>query len=982
MAIRIYALAKELDIDNKKLVDICTRAGITGKGSALAGLTDEEEARVRAAIAAGKAGKAERGAPARVSAGAPQRGIRREDYIAPGGTLPGSKVPVLPSKQDKPPLMRKKPEEAPPPRPQPVTEEASVAPPPVVAAPASVEPPSPSTPKAPEPLSPPAAPPVKPIAASAAKPPMGRVGPVPSLRPQRPRPAMPRPLDKLLGKRDKEGKSGEKKPGERKPVERAAPGIHLAPLPTPSKSASRAKPKEPTPQKPDIRLPPDAIRAGKAGSKPLSEHIRKHEEKKKRDDLAAKKGPARAGAPGAGSGAAGPAELAGGKERPRRGGAKVAGTEEREEGPSLSALGGREQRQLKRKRTSPAKRGQGDEDEGGRSSSRRMHIQRKGTNTAAPRKGKVVVELPCTVRSFAEGTGISAGKILGKLLSLGITSNIAADLDAETAELLAAELGVEVELRREVSLEQKMLQTAEQIDPPEALRPRPPIVTVLGHVDHGKTSLLDRIIGLDVAAHEKGGITQHIRAYKVQQKDGGAVTFVDTPGHEAFTEMRARGANVTDVAVLVIAADDGVMPQTEEAISHAKAAGVPIVVALNKIDLPGLNIDRIYSQLAENQLLPSEWGGDTEVVKTSATKGTGIEELLGTLLTVAELHDYKANPDRPAQGTCLEAEMNEDRGVIAKILVQNGTLRPGDIVVCGGAYGRVKAMYDTLDPYKKYDEAGPSTPVNITGLNVAPGAGDRFYVMADISKARALADERLQEARQRELSGGRQHVTLETLFERLGEMDELQTLNIILRADVRGSIEAIRKEIGKLAHPEVQIRILQATVGGITEADVHLADASDAVIIGFNVVPDEKARVLADNRGVQIRRYDIIYQVADDLKAALEGMLRPEKQEKELGRVLVQQVFKISRIGVVAGCRVLAGTVTRDARMRVIRENRIIGDYAVDTLRREKDDAREVREGLECGVKLVGFNDVKEGDIFEAYKIEEVKRTFAESAAT
>jgi translation initiation factor IF-2 len=320
--------------------------------------------------------------------------------------------------------------------------------------------------------------------------------------------------------------------------------------------------------------------------------------------------------------------------------------------------------------------------------------------------------------------------------------------------------------------------------------------------------------------------------------------------------------------------------------------------------------------------------------------------------------------------------------VIAKILVQNGTLRPGDIVVCGGAYGRVKAMYDTLDPYKKYDEAGPSTPVNITGLNVAPGAGDRFYVMADISKARALADERLQEARQRELSGGRQHVTLETLFERLGEMDELQTLNIILRADVRGSIEAIRKEIGKLAHPEVQIRILQATVGGITEADVHLADASDAVIIGFNVVPDEKARVLADNRGVQIRRYDIIYQVADDLKAALEGMLRPEKQEKELGRVLVQQVFKISRIGVVAGCRVLAGTVTRDARMRVIRENRIIGDYAVDTLRREKDDAREVREGLECGVKLVGFNDVKEGDIFEAYKIEEVKRTFAESAAT
>ncbi len=459
-------------------------------------------------------------------------------------------------------------------------------------------------------------------------------------------------------------------------------------------------------------------------------------------------------------------------------------------------------------------------------------------------------------------------------------SNIAASLDAETAELLAVELGLEVEIRREVSLEQKMLETADQIDPPESLKPRPPIVTFLGHVDHGKTSLLDRIIGLDVAAHEKGGITQHIRAYKVD-KDGRGVTFVDTPGHEAFTEMRARGANVTDIAVLVVAADDGVMPQTEEAISHARAAGVPIVVALNKIDLPGVNIERIFGQLAENQLLPSEWGGETELVRTSATKGTGLDDLIVTLLTVAELQEYKANPDRPACGTCLESEMHEDRGVIAKLIVQNGTLRPGDILVCGGAYGRVKAMVDTLDPHQKYDEAGPSMPVNVTGLNVAPGAGDRFYVLPEISQARALADQRLQTARQRDLSGGREHVTLENLFERLSEMDDVQTLNIILRADVRGSIEAIRKELEKLAHhPEVQVRILQATVGGITEADVHLADASDAVIIGFNVVPDEKARSLAENRGVQIRRYDIIYQITDDLKLALEGMLRPRSARR------------------------------------------------------------------------------------------------------
>jgi translation initiation factor IF-2 len=512
-------------------------------------------------------------------------------------------------------------------------------------------------------------------------------------------------------------------------------------------------------------------------------------------------------------------------------------------------------------------------------------------------------------------------------------------------------------------------------DDPALLKPRPPIVTFLGHVDHGKTSLLDRILGLDVAAHEKGGITQHIRAYRVE-KEGRAVAFVDTPGHEAFTEMRARGANVTDIAVLVVAAEDGVMPQTEEAINHARAAGVPIVVALNKIDLPGANVQRAYEQLAANDLLPSEWGGETEVVKTSATTGQGIDDLIETLLTVAELHEYKSNPARPANGSCLEAEMHEGRGVVAKILVRNGTLHTGDIVVCGSAYGRVKAMYDTLIPDKKYEEVGPSTPVNVTGLHIAPDAGDRFYVLDDISKARELAEKRASEARQRDLSGGRPHVTLETLYERLGEERSVQTLNIILRADVRGSIEAIRKELEKLQHPEVQIKMLQAMVGGITEADVHLAHASDAIIIGFSVVPDEGARALAEKLGVQIRRYDIIYQITDELRAALEGMLKPERQEKELGRALVQQVFHISRIGSAAGCRVLVGTVQRDGRVRLIRESRVIGDYAIDSLKREKDDAREVREGFECGIKLAGYNDIKEGDILEAYKIEEIARTF------
>ncbi len=418
------------------------------------------------------------------------------------------------------------------------------------------------------------------------------------------------------------------------------------------------------------------------------------------------------------------------------------------------------------------------------------------------------------------------------------------------------------------------------------------------------------------------------------------------------------------------------MPQTEEAISHARAAEVPIVVALNKIDLPGANPQRTYEQLAANELLPSEWGGETEVVKTSAVTGEGIDKLIETLLTVAELREYKADPDRPACGTCLEAELHEGRGVVAKLLVRKGTLHNGDVIVCGSAFGRVKAMYDTLDLRQKHTEAGPSTPVNVTGLDLAPAAGDRFYVLPNITQARQLAEQRAAAARVRELGNVQPHVTLESLFERLGQESRVQTLNIILRADVRGSIEAIRKELSKLQHPEVQIKILQATVGGVSEADVHLAHASDAVIIGFSVVPDEGARQLADKLGVQIRRYDIIYQVTDDLKAALEGMLKPERQEKELGRALVQQVFHISRVGSVAGCRVLSGVVQRDARVRLIRESRVIGDYPVESLRREKDDAREVREGFECGIKLAGFNDVKEGDVMEAYKIEEIARTF------
>ena len=967
MAIRIYALAKQLKMDSKELVDICTRAGITGKGSALASLTDEEHATVNQFIDSMKTRG--RGAAPRGGDGGHAPAIRREDYIAPTGV--GTRVPVLAGRTaERPPLMRGRPLEAPPAALPPEPTEAAVETPveeialpqtPVeAAAPAgSTEPPPPPTITPTE---------EAPVAADEAP-------AVPSAPPiERPRPPLyDRPIRDLAG-RDRGKKLGDRdKPDRGK--ERASPTIRLAAVPIAPKSTKRSGPQEPAPQKPDIKLPLDAIRATRMGGKPLSEQLRKREEKRAAE---AKKGGPGAPAGPAAPGGIDPALLDSLLDAARGAGKKGkhgAAAEESEEG--AVTLGGREQRQLKRKKSAAGKRTRGDDDDdGGLGARRPKFIKRTGSSsTAAPRKGKVVVQLPCTIREFCEACGVPAKTVLGKLLQLGVMTNIAANLDPEMAELLAAELGLDVDVRQPVGLEDTVVASLdEREDAPELLQPRPPVITFLGHVDHGKTSLLDRILNLHVAAGEKGGITQHIRAYQIE-KDGRKIAFVDTPGHEAFTEMRARGANVTDIAVLVVAADDGVMPQTEEAISHVKAAGVPIVVALNKTDLPSANIDRAYQQLAASELLPTEWGGDTEVVKTSATTGVGIDELLETLLTVAELHDYRANPDREAVGTCLEATLTEGRGVEAKLLVQKGTLHVGDIVVCGPTYGRVKAMYDTLQLRKRYTEAGPSTPVNVTGFDHAPNAGDRFYVLDDIAKARELAESRQSKARTVELSGGQAHVTLETLFERLGQQDTVQTLNIIVRADVRGSIEAIRKELTKLEHPEVQIKVLQATVGGITEADVHLADASDAIIVGFNVVPDEGARVLADQRGVQVRRYDIIYQLTDDLKAALQGMLRPEKQEKDLGRALVQRAYHISRVGTVAGCRVLSGTITRDARIRVIRDSRVVGDYALDSLKREKDDAREVREGMECGIKLAGFNDVKEGDLLEAYKIEEIART-------
>ncbi len=877
MPARIYSLAKELKLDSKVLVDICTSAGVTGKGSALASLNDEEVERVKAFIASGQGARGSGARPRAAHAGATleappdtQQVVRREDYIAPTGTA-AEKMPVLGDQG-----RRKQ----------------------------TTEGPSPPKPTAPKPAA-----------------------------------------------------------------------IKLAPLPPIAQlSATPPEATETPAQKPDLRLPMDAIKAASraGGTKPLIDHVRKQQGKRRDqpEQVTAKpaKSPPARGRPSrmkdmiSGVGTTGPVT------RGRRG---------KGEGDEPGGMLGREQRQLNRRRTGSGTRQRSgdDDDRPTRRRSSMRHIRRTGANTAAPRKSNVTITLPCTVRSFSEAIGLPAQQVLRNMLSLGTMANINAEIDPEMAELLAVELGVEVDLKREVDLaEQTLDELVDAADDPSQLEHRPPVITFLGHVDHGKTSLLDRIIGIDVVSGEHGGITQHIRAYQIE-KDGHEISFVDTPGHEAFTEMRARGANVTDIAVLVVAADDGIMPQTEEAISHARAADVPIVVALNKIDLPGVDTQRIYQQLAANDLLPTEWGGDTEVIKTSATVGTGVDDLLETLLTLAELRDYKANPNRPASGTGLEAELHEGRGVVTKLIVQNGTLRIGDALVCGTAYGRVKAMYDTLRPGVTHREASPSMPVNVTGLNLAPAAGERFYVLEDVATARQIATAREDKSRLATLGGGPKHVTLETLFDRLGQK-EVQTLNIILRADVRGSIEAIQKELTKLEHPEVKIKLLQTTVGGITEADVHLADASDAVIIGFSVVPDEGARTLAQQLGVQVRRYNIIYKVTEDLKAALEGMLVPEEREVELGRALVQRTFTISRVGTIAGCRVIAGIVQRNSRARLVRESRIIGDYPVESLRREKDDAREVRDGMECGIKLSGFNDLKEGDILEMYKVEEVARTF------
>jgi translation initiation factor IF-2 len=616
-----------------------------------------------------------------------------------------------------------------------------------------------------------------------------------------------------------------------------------------------------------------------------------------------------------------------------------------------------------------------EEEETRRTRARRNQKSSPHRLAVAPvRKNRAEVEPPITIRTLSEAIGIKANDLLRKLMGMGQMATINTALDDDLAMMLAMEFGVELEVLHPRTAEDELLESLTPQSDSQALEPRPPVITILGHVDHGKTSLLDRIRKSNVVESESGGITQHIGAYQVEY-NGKPITFVDTPGHEAFTAMRARGANVTDIVVLVVAADDGVMPQTVEAIAHAKAAEVPIVVTLNKIDLPNVdtaaNVNKIYGELSQQGLHPVEWGGDIEVVKTSTITGAGITDLLATLETISELHELKADPSRPASGTCLEASLSEGRGVVATVLVQEGTLKVGDIIVCGDGFGRVRALFN--DRGRAIDHAGPATPVEISGLDVVPTAGETFAVVDDIARAREIAEARRHRARDA-AQAERQTVTLENLYNKMAEQ-KVKTLNLIIKADVQGSIEALTKELEKLENDEVPIRVLLKGVGGISESDILLADASQAIVIGFRVAPEDRAVSQADEKKIEIRRYDIIYQVTDDIKKAVEGLLVPEVKEVHLGRAVVRQVFKISKVGAVAGCFVTQGVIERSAKVRLIREGREVYKGAIEALKRFKDDVKEVPQNFECGIKIANYDDVKPDDVIEAYRVDIIRRT-------
>ncbi|MCI9085720.1 MAG: translation initiation factor IF-2 [Clostridia bacterium] len=588
-------------------------------------------------------------------------------------------------------------------------------------------------------------------------------------------------------------------------------------------------------------------------------------------------------------------------------------------------------------------------------------------------KAKVITEIEIpetiTVGEFASKMGKTSAEVVKKLMMLGVMATQNQAIDFETAQLIGDDFGITVKQEVVLTKEDILMIETEHEDKEEDLVSRPPVVVVMGHVDHGKTSLLDAIRHTSVTENEAGGITQHIGAYSVKLNDR-IITFLDTPGHEAFTTMRARGAQVTDVAILVVAADDGIMPQTIEAINHAKAAGVSIVVAINKIDKEGANPDRVKQMLVEHELVPEEWGGDTVCVEISAKKHMNIDGLLEMVLLVADMQELKANPNRDAQGTVIEAEIDKGRGPVATILVQNGTLNVGDFVIAGTTVGRVRAMIN--DKGRRVKTAGPSTPVEILGLSEAPSGGDTFMVVANEKLARDVAEQRKQQVQETKFNQVVK-VSLDNLFSQIDE-GNMKELNVIIKADVQGSVEAVRQSLEKLSNDEVRVRAIHGGVGAINESDVMLANASNAIIVGFNVRPDAGAVASAEQQEVDIRLYRVIYQAIEEIEAAMKGMLDPEYKEVVLGYAEVRQTFKVSNVGTIAGCYVTQGKIQRNEQIRIVRNGVIVHEGHIDSLKRFKDDAKEVAENFECGLGVENFNDIKEGDIIECFTMEEIER--------
>ncbi|MCM3739007.1 translation initiation factor IF-2 [Oceanobacillus luteolus] len=581
---------------------------------------------------------------------------------------------------------------------------------------------------------------------------------------------------------------------------------------------------------------------------------------------------------------------------------------------------------------------------------------------------KITYSSTLTVSDLASKLHKKESEIIKKLMFMGVMATKNQDLDDDTIELICSEYGVEVE--KEIVLEDTDFEKYKVEEKEEDLKERPAVVTIMGHVDHGKTTTLDSIRQTKVTAGEAGGITQHIGAYQVEVNDK-KITFLDTPGHAAFTSMRSRGAQVTDIAILVVAADDGVMPQTVEAINHAKAAEVPIIVAVNKMDKETANPDRVMQELTEYELIPEDWGGDTIFVNISAIKHDGIDDLLEMVLLVAEVEELKANPDANASGTVIDAELDKGKGPVATLLVQNGTLHVGDALVVGNTYGRVRAMVN--DEGNRVEVAGPSTPVEITGLNDVPQAGDQFLVFEDEKKARQIGEARQQKFIV-ENRGAQSKVSLDDLFEQIKQGD-MKDLNIIIKADVQGSAEALSSSLKKIEVEGVKVKIIHTGVGAITESDIILASASNAIIIGFNVRPDVNARNAAEREKVDVRLHRVIYKAIEEIEAAMKGMLDPEYEEKVIGQAEVRETFKVSRIGTIAGSYVTDGKITRDAGVRIIRNGVVLFEGEIEALKRFKDDVREVAQNYECGITITNFNDIKEGDIIEAFIMEEIKRT-------